>query len=242
MKSIALSLIGRCSSADRDHCRAFTDSARGPHGQPAYHPLGRVGGMMLRFRNWNPEYNGGGEDLERVALLLDGNELPNIGLRPSTLATERYYRIPRLLVFRESPVGYRMRVVCLAVPTESADAFDTELVAVRQFMTASNVIGTLTSIATGQRENEKPPMSYVWDPHPISSSNDRTDVFVFLQVNREDRPGLRDRRSCWIRLKQHCIFKNIVCENDPSNPSKRQFTSWNDLWPLFEKISLVSHR
>lgn len=233
MKSLILSLLSR------DNGRAFTDSARGPHGEPPYHPLDRVTSMMIRFRDWDREYDGQGEDLERVALLLDGHELPDIGLKPSAHPTERRFTIPRLVAFRESRVPYRMRAVCLAVPAQSADAFQTEIELVKPYLTSGSIIGALVLIATGRRDNEHPPMSYVWDPHPISSSADRTDVFVFLQVNSDDRPGLRDRCSCWIRLKQHYIFDGIVREDEPSD---RAFASFADLWPLFEEISLVPHR
>lgn len=230
MESIALSLL------DRDHGRNFTDSARGPRGNPAYHPLKHATRMMLRFRDHNPEYDGPGEDLERVALLLDGDGLPDIGLKPTVTPKERCFGIPWLVVFRESPVPYRMRAVCLPVPTELADAFETELSAVNKYLTASRIIGTLASIATGCRENERPPLSYTWNPL-INSTADRTDVFVFLQVSLKDRPGQQDRRSCWIRLKQHYIYKGVINEKQPGN---RRFESFADLWPLLDKVSLVT--
>lgn len=235
MKSIALSLIGRGPAPDRDHARAFTDSARGPRGEITRHPLDGATGMKFCFRRWNPEYTGPGEDLERVVLLLNGDELPDIGLKPSVQPTEQCYRIPRLVVFRESLESYCMRAVCLAVPTEFADAFETELEAVKQYLTAGCIIGAFTSIAVGRRENENPPLSYAWDPYPINSSADCTDVFVFLQVNLK----VEQRRSCRLRLKKHYIFDDIVREDDPSEV---QFTSFADLWPLFEEISLVPHR
>ena len=239
MNSIALSLIGRGPSPSRDHGRAFTDANRGPRGQPVGHPLNRATEMMLRFRDWDREYTGPEDDPERVALLLDGNELPNVGLKPSIIDSERCYRVPRLVVFRESPVPYRMRAACLAVPTESADAFAGELEAAKQYLTGGAVIGTLNLIATGRRENENPPMSYVWDPHPIDSRDGHTDVFVFLQVNHDDRPGQRDRRSCWIRLKDCYIFEGVINEEEPGN---RRFESFADLWPLLEEPSLVPRR
>lgn len=239
MNSITLSLIGRGPGYPRDHVRALLNSARGPRGELLYHPLDRITRMMFRFRDWDREYMGDGEDLERVALLLDGNKLPDIGLKPSTHPAERHYYIPRMVVFRESPVSYRMRAVCLAVPMESADAFETELLTVKQYMTAEAVIGNLASIAIGRRENEKPPMSYAWDPHPISSSTDHTDIFVFLQVNRGDHPGLCDHRSYWIRLKRHYIFEGIVREDEPSEV---QYACFGDLWPLLEKVSLITDR
>lgn len=132
-----------------------------------------------------------------------------------------------------------MRVVCLAVSTNSADAFEGELKAVSAYLTAGHVIGTLASIATGRRENQNPPLSYAWDPHPISSSADRTDVFAFLHVNHSDRPGQRNRRACWVRLKDYYIFEGVLNQEEPGI---LRFESFADLWPLFEEISLVPHR
>jgi hypothetical protein len=229
MTTIILSLL------ERKHGTAFTDSARGPRGQPAYHPLDRVNEMLFRFRDWNPDYMEPGEDLERVALVLHGDTPPSIGLKPTVLGSERHYRVPRLVVFRESVVGYRMRAVCVSIPVSEADAFEAELVAVKRYMTGSRVIGTLASIATGHRENEHPPLSHVWDPKPITASSERTDVFVFLQINYEDRPGGRDRQGCWIRLKGAYIFEGVVSEGE----GERQFSDFNALWPLLDETSLV---
>lgn len=229
MSLITLSLL------ERDHGRAFTDSTRGPRGQPAYHPLDRANEMLFRFRDWNPDHAGRGEDLERLALVLHGDTLPSIGLKPTVLGSERHYRVPRLVVFRESVVGYRMRAVCVSIPVSEADAFEVELKAVQQCMTGTRFIGTLASIATGRRENEHPPPSYIWDPQPITAQDERTDVFVFLQINFDDRPSQRDRRSCWIRLKNAYIFEGVVSEEN----SERQFSDFNALWPLLDETSLV---
>lgn len=88
MKSVFLSLL------NRDHGRKFTDAHRNPRGEQIDHPLDRVTEMTLRFRDWDPNYTGPGEDLERVILLLDGDGLPDIGLQATVTPKEQCFNIP----------------------------------------------------------------------------------------------------------------------------------------------------
>ena len=185
MRTINLSLI------TRDDARDFCDQrASGAH------PMDAVYRAALRFREYDAREEG--RDLQRVALRLEGNELPDIGLEYENASDwEHLHGIWGTYICRESTEAYCRRMFAIMVSAEHADALEADLRAVMGDTVF--VIQALTSILTGCRENEGPALEASWPGDEIVPADERTCVLLALHVNganpRGSTPGWRVLRN-----------------------------------------------
>jgi hypothetical protein len=194
MRAVCLSLI------NRDHGRDFTDNR--PKDK---HPMEAVTSASLRFREHDIREHG--PDLHRVALLLTG-ELPDIGLELETepYDWERRYGIWNAVCFRESVVPYCERVFAIMVNAGLADQLEMDLRTVAGDTTI--VIGTLTAMLMGFRENEHPPLATIWpDDGSVFEVGPDMCVIVALHVNYHDQRG---DKPCWRVVRDARVTKTGV--------------------------------
>lgn len=197
MRTITLSII------TREHAHDFTDQRA-----PGTHPMDNVFQAALRFREYDMRVKRG-RDLQRVALRLTGT-LPNIGLEDEKpYDWERTYGIWGTYCCRESATPYCKRMFAIMLNADHADALKTDMTRVMGDL--RDVIGALTAILTGCRENEHPTLETSWPGDEVTPAEDRTCVLLVLHVNSLDPCG---EKPGWRILKNAAVTEHGVMIGD----------------------------
>jgi hypothetical protein len=211
-RTIALSLVRRDNGYD------FVDGRGAVH-----HPMDLVARAALRFREYDPRTEG--VDLERLALILAG-KLPNIGLDLDSEPWhwEREYAIWGAICCRESQTPYCKRAFAFTISAHLADQLEQDIAAVASDRTMA--IGTLTTVLTGRRENEAPPMVTTWPNDGVTIEfAPRQCVLVALHVNGHNRGA--HEHSCWRVIRNARATKTGVTVDE-----KQEFNGFSGLQNL----------
>jgi hypothetical protein len=208
---------------ERNHGRAFAND-RHPK-LVHHHPMDHVTEMELVFTE--EDYGRGRKEQTITGLLLTGDVPEGIGSPLEHAKDGVRFPIIASLMYRESPVRYRMRMLAIEILSDKAEAFQNALEK-RRGEDRAAIIGTLMNIFVGRSEIDPPLMKYGWQAEHVEGPK---TTFVFLHVNFQDNPGLGKKlHSDWRRLDETLVGAGagIVKSVD------RTYASFADLWPLFD--------
>ena len=190
-----------------------------------HHPLDHVREMELVFTE--EDYRRNRKEQTIAGLLLTGKVPEGMGSPVEHAKDGVRFPILSSLMFRESPVRYRMRMLAIEVLSEQADALQ-KVFEKRTGEDRSTFIGTLMNIFVGRAEIDPPLMSHGWMSGYVEGPK---TTFVFLHINFQDNPGHGKKPpSSWRRLDKTLVGAGAGIVKGVDHT----YASFADLWPLFD--------